>query len=180
MGKPNKRCEVEGCDNWTSRARFCDKHHRRWKRHGDPTKKLVNKWPDETRCYLDGCDSLAKVLLKTDTPMCHKHYARFKRHGDPAFRKTRKRGEGSIKNGYVYVQVEGKKVGQHRLVMENYLGRKLEPDERVHHKNGVRSDNAKTNLELWTTAHPSGQRVADLLVWARQLLDRYEGYADPA
>lgn len=59
----------------------------------------------------------------------------------------------------------GKWVMQHRLVMEQHLGRVLAPHERVHHKNGNRQDNRPENLELWTGAtskkDPHGVRVVD-------------------
>lgn len=58
--------------------------------------------------------------------------------------------------------------------MEEHLGRPLIAGETVHHKNGIRDDNRIENLELWSSSHPSGQRVTDLLQWAYELIDRYE------
>jgi hypothetical protein len=57
--------------------------------------------------------------------------------------------------------------------MEEYLGRKLEPGENVHHKNGVRDDNRIENLELWTTSQPYGYRVDDAVEEALATLRKY-------
>lgn len=32
-----KKCSVSECKRLSSSARYCDKHYRRWKKHGDPT-----------------------------------------------------------------------------------------------------------------------------------------------
>jgi hypothetical protein len=58
--------------------------------------------------------------------------------------------------------------------MSEKLGRPLRPGENVHHLNGVRDDNRPENLELWVTYQPPGQRPADLVAWAREILARYD------
>ena len=57
--------------------------------------------------------------------------------------------------------------------MEEHLGRRLTPEESIHHKNGVRTDNRLENLELWSRSQPNGQRLVDKLDWAEQLLAQY-------
>lgn len=65
------------------------------------------------------------------------------------------------KGGYVLIYCENHHSGrryvrEHRLVMEEILGRPLLRDEVVHHVNGVRDDNRPENLRLF-------QRNADHL-----------------
>jgi hypothetical protein len=55
---------------------------------------------------------------------------------------------------------------QHRLIMENHLGRKLESNEVVHHINGNTKDNRIENLEVMTRSehaklHLTGNRISD-------------------
>lgn len=65
-------------------------------------------------------------------------------------------------------------IAEHRIVMEQKLGRELLPGENVHHINGVRDDNRPENLELWSTSQPYGQRVEDKIKWCREFLAQYE------
>ena len=64
---------------------------------------------------------------------------------------------------YKAIKVHGKKCDEHRFIMEQYVGRKLSPNEVVHHKNGDPTDNRIENLEVMSRSEHS----------------RYHGYLNP-
>ena len=74
----------------------------------------------------------------------------------------------------------GKKVYQHRELMEKHLGRPLRNLENVHHKDGDRLNNALSNLELWTKMQPPGQRVTDKVQFAIEILTLYPEFCRTA
>lgn len=100
------------------------------------------------------------------------HYGRWKRSGgenggDPLGKwgVGPRQSQGYITtDGYVMSpeRRNGRPVLEHRLVLEQAIGRPLHSYEDAHHKNGVRSDNRPENLELWVN-QPRGQRVSELI-----------------
>lgn len=54
--------------------------------------------------------------------------------------------------GYVEVKTENGFRRKHIHVMEQHIGRRLRPDEDVHHKDEDKTNNALSNLELMTHA----------------------------
>jgi hypothetical protein len=57
-----------------------------------------------------------------------------------------KGGRSVAPSGYVYLSVQGRRIPEHRYVMEQQLGRLLTTREHVHHLNHIRDDNRPENL----------------------------------
>jgi hypothetical protein len=101
-------------------------------------------------CKIEGCQN---ILKKQDGHICQAHRSRYMRHKtydlSPNWPNLKKGLPSITKLGYVRINVDGKRILQHRHVMEQYIGRKLHKDERVHHINSNRTDNRIENLQLY-------------------------------
>lgn len=121
------------------------------------------------------CSRCRHVEKKRPCPICGERETAYERCKVCAYSARRNTGHGSVtKDGYRQIWVDGKSVLEHRQKMATTLGRPLLKGETVHHKNGKRDDNEDANLELWVSNHPSGQRIEDVLEWAREMIRRYQ------
>jgi hypothetical protein len=106
---------------------------------------------------------------------------RWRDHGDPTWERPRRREYWCNAQGYAFTWRKGHPnaaingaIAVHRLAMSERLGRALSKGENVHHKNGKRADNGPTNLEVWLTQQPAGQRVWDMYQWCIDFIARYQ------
>ena len=193
-----KECKVEGCSRKSHARGFCTRHYAQWKRHGiidengkplrEPVRvplRFQNK-----ECKQPGCTS--PVITRG---WCNKHYLQFKHKiidkdgkklRDPLPNGRRPLDWRKELAGYILVRApkdhpharNDGSIYEHRLVMEQHLGRYLKPGEVVHHINGVRDNNKIGNLQLRRSRKEHGhghERLEDVesaLLLLEQLVNK--------
>lgn len=180
-------CTIVNCEHVAVARGWCTTHYARFRRRGDPLEGTPAHRPvfampaEELKSLYDAADSISDVARQIGVPIATVRYHLVKA-GIP----IRDRGWHSPKstpprtmeespnwrggrhgNGKGYIMIyapnhpthNGKGyVAEHRLVMEQTLGRLLLHSEIVHHLNGIRDDNRPENLELWQCKDPPGVR----------------------
>ena len=167
--RTKKQCSIDGCGS-ESRARgFCQRHYRRWHRHGDP--HYAHPYSKAEVCSVEGCER-----KRTYKKYCPNHQYKFKKYGDPLAGKTyyknpedaisaRSREEGSCliwegsKNhdGYGFISFQSKTRMVHSVVWEMKYG-KIPEGRQINHTCWNRDCVSVDHLEMVTRSQNSAYR----------------------
>ena len=191
----NGECTHPGCSRPHRGSGYCALHLKRFQ-HGKDMDAPFNRYAGVAaypQCEAPNCARKAIYFaIKYNKYYCGAHYIRAK--------SGRKSMADPVAPGRRYCEINDTRIDaggytrvkifsngsnnkedwplEHRIIMERHIKRPLQKHELVHHKNGVKTDNRIENLELCTWSQPPGQRVADKLKWARELIAKYGDLMD--
>lgn len=188
---PGCLCSVPDCGRKARAEGMCSAHWQRSQKGTDLAPPIAPRsLPPFVSCLVPGC-----TVRASTHGMCDRHgkqreagildFSGQQLRSLLPFVRPRKRERWIGRDGYVLVQAppghptarQDGSILEHRLVMEQALGRPLEEWEIVHHRSGNRSDNRWENLELLDgrakrgEGHPPGHDL-DPLAAAQVLLQR--------
>lgn len=161
-------CKFDGCERPHVARGYCGPHYKQLHR-GEKLRPAIERKRNMI-CMFPKCgrEALGKYCMGHNSQRSKGQELR-------PLKPRNNNGDGTInRDGYLMFAHKGyRNKMEHRLVMEHILGRPLSKNETVHHKNGIKTDNRPENLELWASSQPPGQRVEDLVAWAKEILATY-------
>ena len=94
--------------------------------------------------------------------------------GKSGLRRIQGLREKANTNGYIMINVGGKRYYEHRLVMQLHLNRPLLDSEHVHHINGNKIDNRLENLEIMLKSdhhklHSNPEKMKKMSIMAHKI-----------
>jgi len=149
-------CCIPGCSRKRhQKSRLCSAHHSQRYRNKIPLagmRPIKPREPLPMSCSLPNCErpAHARAFWKGEwNAYCSMHTQRVYKNPERlsiSQRLIRASGEGTISRGYRIIHVNGRRIYEHRYVMEQVLGHPLTKNEHVHHRNGNWLDNRSENL----------------------------------
>lgn len=97
-----RSCSLPECERVHFGRGYCQIHHYRWTKHGDPLKigKPAPRKPAFASCTIEGCDKPSRKRT-----YCVRHYGRWKRLGDANYIMPPRRGHGETWTREQWVKV---------------------------------------------------------------------------
>lgn len=147
--RKGKTCHWPDCEQSPSREAFCARHYIRWTQQGRKRVEYREPGDADGPAVVFGFDGTAYVerRLNPSTGYVSLLYRR------PGFARKEERPE-------------------HRVVMENHLGRYLSRGEKIRHLSGAKDDNRLENLELVSPQNPvratREERAKRYVDWLRE------------
>lgn len=133
-------CSIENCQAKIVARGLCAKHYMREKRSNTTSVGF------KRQCSVEECQGNYMAL-----GFCELHYKRYKRYGRTNVI-LRPDGTGSFyidQFGYKsFKPYHGKRILEHRIIVENSIGRSLEKNEHIHHIDGNKLNNSINNLQI--------------------------------